>query len=60
MPSEVADLVERIAAVDVGGGVALVEPLLALRRRTVGPRFLVDTPLRLLLDAIVTDGSRGG
>src|SRR5438045_7804792 len=49
----------RVAAIEVAGLVAGLEPLLALRGRAVRPFLGLHPTLRLLLDAIVADRSRG-
>src|SRR2546422_4660905 len=48
-----------IAFIEIACRVAGLEPLLALRCRSVRPLLGHDTTLRLLLDAIVADGRRG-
>ena len=50
-----SDAREGVAGVHVAGGAAGGEPLLALRRRPVGPGLLVDPALGLLLDPVVAD-----
>src|SRR6266851_6001084 len=48
-----------IAAIEVASLVPSLEPLLAHRGRAVGPLLGLHTALRLLLDAVVADRSRG-
>src|SRR6185503_4787232 len=49
----------RVAAIEVAGLVPGVEPLLALRGRTVSPLLGHDLTLGLLLDAVVADSGGG-
>src|SRR6266568_5901681 len=54
-----ASNMRRIAAIEVASLVPSLEPLLAHRGRAVGPLLGLHTALRLLLDAVVADRSRG-
>jgi hypothetical protein len=58
-PSSRASRVEAVALLDVARLQAAPEPALPLRRSAVGEGIGNDIALRLLLQAVIADGSRG-